>query len=109
MLVSVTLLDGEGAVVLAWQRAGLLAVVVACLLLVSASQYATFTPFGARHVEGLQGRYYIPVAAAGMWVLHLRRPNLGISPRALGASAMAAVVIGYGIVVRTLLDRFYGF
>jgi len=109
MLVSVTLLDGEGAVVLAWQRAGLLAVVVACLLLVSASQYATFTPFGARHVEGLQGRYYIPVAAAGMWVLHLRRPDLGISPRALGASAMAAVVIGYGIVVRTLLDRFYGF
>jgi uncharacterized membrane protein len=29
---------------------------------VSASQYIVWTPVGATHVEGIQGRYFLPVA-----------------------------------------------
>jgi uncharacterized membrane protein len=56
-----------------WQRALLGLIVVATLALVSASQYAAWTPYGADFVEGIQGRYFLPLAPAAAWLLHTRR------------------------------------
>jgi uncharacterized membrane protein len=55
------------------QRLLLVLVALATLALVSASQYATWTPYGADYVEGIQGRYFLPLAPAVAWILHTRR------------------------------------
>jgi uncharacterized membrane protein len=67
-------IDTRPAVVVrTWQR-GLLAVLaLVTMALVSASQYATFTPYGADTLEGVQGRYFIPLAPAAAWIVHTRR------------------------------------
>jgi uncharacterized membrane protein len=56
-----------------WQRGLLVLVALATMVLVSASQYATFTPYGADYLDGIQGRYFIPLAPAAAWIVHTRR------------------------------------
>ena len=56
-----------------WQRGVAGAAVLAAMVLVSASQYAVWTPVGADFIEGLQGRYFLPLALAAAWALHSRR------------------------------------
>lgn len=56
-----------------WQRVLLSLIVLSTLALVSASQYAFWTPHRADYVDGIQGRYFIPLAPAAAWLLHSRR------------------------------------
>jgi uncharacterized membrane protein len=63
----------QGLEVRPWQRVLLSGMVMATLALVSASQYALWTPYGADYVDGIQGRYFIPLAPAAAWLLHTRR------------------------------------
>lgn len=108
LLLAVTVLDAEGGVrVTPLQRATVAVIVLGCLVLVSASQYSSFTPLGAAHIEGIQGRYYIPLAPAGMWVLRggwaARRVPARAVPAAVGVFSVLAVVVA----VRALVERFY--
>jgi uncharacterized membrane protein len=56
-----------------WQRGLLVLMALVTMALISASQYATFTPYGADYLDGLQGRYFIPLAPAAAWIVHTRR------------------------------------
>jgi uncharacterized membrane protein len=88
------------------QRALLILVAVATLALVSASQYATWTPYRADHVEGIQGRYFIPLAPAAAWILHSRRfaADPARLARVLPGLSLLSFVATLWIVVR----RYYG-
>jgi hypothetical protein len=73
-LVAVTLTGGAPAIRLApWQRLLTAAVVAATLLALSLSQYLAWTPLGAAGIEGLQGRYFLPLLPAGTLLLYNRR------------------------------------
>jgi hypothetical protein len=55
-----------------WQRGLAAAVAAASLLALSLSQYVSWTPLGAAYIEGLQGRYFLPLAPLLAVLLHNR-------------------------------------
>jgi uncharacterized membrane protein len=89
-----------------WQRVLLTLVLLATLALVSASQYAFFTPYGADHVEGIQGRYFIPVAPAAAWILHTRR--FAADPAHLSRALPWFSLFSFGFILWIVLRRYYG-
>ncbi|HEX5715767.1 MAG TPA: DUF2142 domain-containing protein [Thermoanaerobaculia bacterium] len=90
----------------AWQRALLVLIAVATLALISASQYASWTSYGAGHVEGIQGRYFIPLAPAVAWIFHTRR--FPTEPALLNRVLPWLSLVSLGIAFWTLLHRYYG-
>lgn len=91
-----------------WQRAFIAALVLTALVLISASQYAVWTPYGAKYIEGLQGRYFSPLVPAAVWALHGRRWAERIPPRTLGIGLAAFSALSFGISVWALVGRYYG-
>ena len=85
------------------QRVLLILVALATLALVSASQYASWTPYGADHVEGVQGRYFLSLAPAAAWIFHTRRfpAEPALLDRVLPWLSLAAL----GVAFWTLLRR----
>jgi uncharacterized membrane protein len=74
LLLAAALTGGDPALALAaWQRQLAVAVTGAVLLLLSLSQYVTWTPLGAGFVAGLQGRYFLPVAPVAAILFYNRR------------------------------------
>jgi uncharacterized membrane protein len=109
LLLVATVLDSDGEVrVTLRQRIFVGAVVVVCLVLVSASQYASFTPLGAAAINGIQGRYYIPLAPAAMWALRDGQLAPSIASRAMPAAVATFVALAFALAVRALLEQFYG-
>lgn len=107
LLLALALLDGSPEVeVRAWQRWLVGAAAAACLVLVSASQYALWTPLGAAWVEGVQGRHLLPVAVAAIWALHSRRwaPRW---PRTLPLLVLAGSAVALLVAARDLLAHYF--
>jgi uncharacterized membrane protein len=101
------LCDGNREVVVRpWQRVLLGLIVIATLTLVSAAQYATWTPYGADFFEGIQGRYFLPLAPAAAWLLHNRR--FRISPAVLSRAVPVLSVLFSLFAVWLVLRRYYG-
>ena len=90
-----------------WQRASIAAVILTTMVLISASQYALWTPYGAKFIEGLQGRYYSPLVPAAVWALHGRRWAERIPPRSLVIGLAAFSLLSFGISVWALVERYY--
>jgi uncharacterized membrane protein len=91
-----------------WQRAFIAAMTLTLLVLISASQYAVWTPYGAKYIQGLQGRYFYPLVPAAVWALHGRRWAERISPRSLGIGLAGFSLLSFGISVWALVGRYYG-
>jgi uncharacterized membrane protein len=73
-LLAAALTGGSPELELAgWQRSLAAAVVAAALLGLSFSQYVAWTPLGADFIDGLQGRYFLPLAPAAALLLYNRR------------------------------------
>jgi uncharacterized membrane protein len=103
----VALCDGSREVVARTRQRILLSLIVlATVALVSAAQYATWTPYGADVLEGVQGRYYLPLAPAAAWLLHNRR--LQISPAVLSRVLPVLGVLSSIFAVWLVLRRYYG-
>ncbi|HEY0510846.1 MAG TPA: DUF2142 domain-containing protein [Thermoanaerobaculia bacterium] len=91
-----------------WQRGILAAATLAAMLLISASQYAVWTPYGADFIQGIQGRYFLPLLPAAAWALHGRRWAERLPPQGLGALLAAFSLVSLGVAVRALVGRYYG-
>lgn len=104
LLGLVALLDTRTTVAVSLpQRVVLTLVALATMALVSASQYAVWTPYGADHVEGVQGRYFLPLAPAAVWIFHTRRSPAQYLNRVLPWLSLLSL----GIAFLTLLHRYY--
>jgi uncharacterized membrane protein len=90
------------------QRLLLALVALATLALVSASQYAAWTPYGADYVEGIQGRYFIPLAPAAAWIFHTRRQPAGHLDRLLDQILPWLSLLSFAVALWTVLHRYYG-
>ncbi len=74
LLLAAALTGGDAGLALAaWQRWVAAAVVAATMLLLSLSQYVLWTRLGADFVDGLQGRYFLPLAPAAALLFYNRR------------------------------------
>jgi uncharacterized membrane protein len=70
-------------------------------------QYLSWTRPGAEIIDGVQGRYFIPLAAAlALAVPGYRRLGPLIRPAALGGLAMFGVITPL-VVVQALVVRYY--
>ena len=80
---------------------------LASAALVSASQFAVWTPVGADYIEGTQGRHFYPVLAFCMWVFYCNR--LAFLPRK-ARGPLAAILAGASLIatLTALTFRYYG-
>jgi len=109
VLLGLLLVDANPRIeVRPWQRGIVAGAIFTALVLISASQYAIWTPYGAEVVLGLQGRYYSPLVPTAVWALHGRRWAERIPPRGLGIALAAFSLLSFGISVCALVERYYG-
>ena len=108
MMVAVGLADGGEIRMAVWQRGILLATVMATLVMLSASQYALWTPYGAGWVEGLQGRYFLPVAPVAAWLFLVPwRRSVALVGR-LGWLLAGLTLVSVVVTLYALWGRYYG-
>jgi predicted membrane protein DUF2142 len=107
-LLALVFVDGDPQIeVRPWQRWAVAGLTLCTMVLISASQYAVWTPYGADFIQGLQGRYFIPLAPAAAWALHSRKLAGRIPPRFLGTGLAAFSLVSFGISLWTLVERFF--
>lgn len=100
------------AFALTWGRARaaapllVLAAAVGSVATVFAVQYATWTPVGAPTIDGVQGRYFLPVAAM-LVALAPGRAEPGPLRRAAIAGISLFPALSIAVAVRALLWRYY--
>jgi uncharacterized membrane protein len=108
LLVGLTLVDGsDGARISLVQRAVLGLVAVSMILGVAVSQWVVWTPTGSTLIEGMQGRYFIPVAPVLVLLLHNRPLSCDITRSRLGWVVFAGLSLASMIAVKTLISRYY--
>ena len=76
------------------------------VVLVLTSSYISWTPVGYPKVAGIQGRYFIPLAPFLFFSLHKILPA-SIPKIYLRFFASAHTILILGIIVKTLLIRYY--
>lgn len=108
LLLGVALAGGSREVAVPARLRLLLAALAALsLLLVSVALYVTWTPAGAAGIEGIQGRYLIPLAPFVVPLLVSRRWARDLcAPRASWA-LFAAASLATAVALATLALRFY--
>jgi uncharacterized membrane protein len=90
------------------RRRLLLAVVVMTTLVsIAASQYAAWTPYRAPFIEGIQGRYFLPVAPAAALLFQSRRGAGRLALDRLAVWLAAVSVIGLAAALAAVAGRYY--
>ncbi len=86
-----------------------LAIILGGAGLIAVAQYLTWTPVGSAQVEGVQGRYFLPLAVVvGLGVAGLM-PLAGRWPRGLAVlGVLTGPLIGALAVPGVVLARYYG-
>ena len=107
-LAVLALADGTAGLRLAprW-RLGVLAILGAGVLTIFGAMYVLHTPPGARGIEGIQGRYFIPFTPAAFFLLVSRRPRLDLSERGAARIALLAALLGLVGAIWSLEARFF--
>lgn len=82
---------------------GFAVAVIAVLGLVSASQYVSWTAHGAGVVEGIQGRYFLPLIPAAVWVFPFRRQE---TPRHVRWVALLSVALAAAVALDAVVRRY---
>ncbi len=71
-----------------------IALVIASALLVMTAMYLMWTQVGQDHIEGVQGRYFLPILGlAGMAVLELAPNTCPIGPKWLALGTLSAIIV----------------
>lgn len=91
-----------------WQRGIAAGAVLAGMSFISLAEYTTWTPYGADFIQGIQGRYFLPLILPTAWVFHSRRWAGRIEPRRLGMVLGAFSVVSCGVALWALVGRYYG-
>jgi uncharacterized membrane protein len=104
-LLLATALTSDISITASTRIFALLLALLVCLS-VSASQYIVWTPVGATHMEGIQGRYFLPVALILLlpFAAILRRRRLSLAVTVLYALAAVAINIDAFVL---LVRRYY--
>jgi uncharacterized membrane protein len=109
VLLALVFLDASPRIeVRPWQRGIAAAVVLAGMTFVSATEYTTWTPYGADFIEGIQGRYFLPLVLPAAWIFQSRRWAGRAEPGRLGMALGAFSVVSWGIALWALVGRYYG-
>jgi uncharacterized membrane protein len=86
-------------------RAAILAIIAASVLVVVTWLYAHWTPVGRPIIEGVQGRYFIPVAPLAGALLYNRRLRLPVERWTPAIVGYAAALLAYALY--RIAERYY--
>jgi uncharacterized membrane protein len=109
ILVAVALFDSacKSKVLHLWEKAYLLAICCVCFCLITMAQYLSWTKPGAPVVEGVQGRYFIPLVMPALLILSNR-----IKPHRIKWLLGGIVTVYSALVLRAtclaVFSRYYG-
>lgn len=73
----------------------------------SLSQYLIWTAVGADYIDGVQGRYLIPLVPLAAWLMPLRGPRTAPPPRLLPLVTVSAVAVATAISLVEIVERYY--
>jgi uncharacterized membrane protein len=107
LLLAAAVLGGDPALALAaWKRCWAAAVLAASLLAVSLAMYLVWTPLGAGFIQGLQGRYLLPLLPVAGLVLYNRHLRV---PERWCAAVFGVLTAAYTALTLLLIwRRYYG-
>jgi uncharacterized membrane protein len=109
VLLTLVFLDTSPRIeVRSWQRGITAVAVLVGMSFISLAEYTTWTPYGADFIQGIQGRYFLPLILPAAWIFHSRRWAGRIAPGRLGMALGAFSVLSCGIALWALVGRYYG-
>jgi uncharacterized membrane protein len=106
ILAATALADrGKGRPLAWWEKSLIIGICSVTILFIATSQYISYTAPTSKMIRGVQGRYFIPLAVAGLLVLYNRKLKVP-------EKAISLVVIIYCLTVlivtcQTLVTQFY--
>ena len=83
------------------------AIIVGTAFLISALLYMTWSPVRGDTIEGIQGRYFIPVAPLFFLIFYNRRLNWKSFDRYVYLIVYEVVIVSLIITLQTVLNRYY--
>ena len=83
------------------RRMAAIAIVVATFFGIVLSQYLTWSIVCAEWVDGVQGRYFLPILPIALAALALPSPRWRVGPRTVAVVAVVANAFGYVALVRS--------
>ena len=91
-----------------WQRAVLVGSFFGTLIITATILYLVWTPVGAAQIEGLQGRYFIPIAPAILLALTSGRLSIVMNDFRRAWFFVALFSVALSIAAWSIASRFYG-
>jgi uncharacterized membrane protein len=105
LLISVAL-STSGGPLLPSHRLLACAILLLCLLVISLSQYIAWTPVRASRIEGIQGRYFLPLGPLALALLRVRHRDATLSITA-GLVVLTIAVLSNCVALWTVAQRYY--
>jgi uncharacterized membrane protein len=84
-----------------------LLIIVGTAILISALLYMTWSPIGEDFIEGVQGRYFIPVAPLIFLLFYQHKLNWRHFPKFTPLIVTVAVIFSLIITLLTVYQRYY--
>jgi len=108
MLLAVALIDSTATVRIdIWHRLVMMGVWLLILGSISAALYITWTPVGQDHIEGIQGRYFIPIIPLFLLVLHTHAISLDRATTRLPRIVIPYSFMSLVVTLLVIVDRYY--
>lgn len=109
LLAALLLVDASARIRLEpWHRLVLAAALLPIFGMISGSQYVVWTPYRADFIDGIQGRYFLPILTAGAWLLHARRFGGKVDDARLGLWFALGSAVSLAVSAISLAMRYYG-
>lgn len=108
VLMTVSLADKNAGVSVSKLNKALFAsIIVATMLLISALLYITWSPVDGVDIEGIQGRYFIPVAPLFFLLFYNRKLEWLKFEKYAYLIVYSTVIVSLAITLQTIIKRYY--
>lgn len=108
ILVLTALIDSRpNVIILLRDKLKIFAVLLSTIFLLYLLIYLSWTPVGQKVVEGIQGRYFIPLAPLLLLLFYNRKVSLKIRTNKLGLVIVSYSLFALIISLSVLLNRYY--
>jgi len=108
-LLGTALCDHEPKLAVSWGFKAIgLGIALLCVILLSLAIWVTWTAVGSDIIEGLQGRYYVPIALLLLLVFYNRTRWLNLGPRRLSIVTLTTSSFSLCWTLAVVFLRYYG-
>ncbi len=108
LLVAIALIDSRPNVIIRFKdKSKIIAVLFASIFLIYFLTYLAWTPVGKEAVEGIQGRYFIPIAPLLFLLFYNTKLTLNIQNNKLGLVIVLYSLFVLTISLSVLISRYY--